>query len=345
MPDTLRPYYILGIDQGGTKTDVIIADEAGNIVGLGNDRDWTPITGERREVRMLRIRHAAEKAAAEAGLKLSDIRRVSGSCNGADWEFEYEVGRKNIRNTLGIKQVRLYNDCIGALRGGALIRGRDTAVICLGSGANCALVNREGKEYIYAYYMKNIHQGAGAIGRFIFEAVFDAESGLGPETLLTRLLLEETAYQSVDELYMSITTGCSETEKPWIPVYKDYSPLLFQALRAGDAVANNYLEWFCHDLARYVIIAADKLGMREREITMVLSGGVPKSGSLMVDLLQKHLKEDLKGIKCVHARLEPVVGALLLEYDIIYPEGIPEAIMERLEKCCRERNLFRSLIM
>ena len=334
--------YIIGIDQGGTKTDVVIADDAGNIMGLGNDRDWTPVSGERRAVRMIRVRHAAEKAAAEAGLELSKIQKVSASCNGADWAFEYEVGRKNLRNTLGIEQVALYNDCIGALRGGTEMRGRDCAVICLGSGANCAVFNREGKEYIYAYYLKNVHQGAGAIGRFIFEAVYDAESGFGPETVLTKLLLEKTGYQSVDELFMAVTTGRTETETPWKPAHKEYSPLLFQAIKMGDPVANDYLGWFCEELARYVIVAARKLSMQDREITMVLSGGVPKSGSLMVDLLQKHLLKDLPGIKCVHGRFEPVVGALLLEYDRIYPEGIPEEVMKRLEQGCAEHNLFRS---
>ena len=342
MAYTMGRRFILGIDQGSTKTDVIIADDAGNIEGIGNDRDWIPIIGERRAVRMIRIRYAADKAAAEAGLKLEDIERVSACCTGADWEFEYEVGRKNIRNTLGIGQVSLYNDCIGALRGGTVTKGRDTAVICLGSGANCAAINREGQEYIFAFYLKHIHQGATAIGRFIFEAVYDAEAGLGKETMLTKLLLEETGYQSVDELHMSVTTGRTETEKPWVPEYKNYSPLLFQAVNAGDEVAKNYLEWFCNAIARYVIVAVEKLGMKEREVTLVLSGGVPKSGSIMIDLLQKRLKEDLPEINCIHARLEPVVGALLLEYDRLYPEGIPEEVIKRLEQCCGKYNLFRS---
>jgi N-acetylglucosamine kinase-like BadF-type ATPase len=333
----------MGIDQGGTKTDIVIADLSGNIVGVGNDRDWTPVTGERRAVRMIRIRHAGEKAAADAGLKLSDIQSVSGSCNGADWAFEYEIGRKNIRNTLGIEQVSLYNDCIGALRGGTETRGRDCAVICLGSGANCAVMNREGKEHIYAYYLKSIHQGAGAIGRFVFEAVYDAEAGIRPETALTKLLLEKTGYRSVDELYMSVTTGSTETEKPWVPVYKEYNFLLFDAIKMGDQVAKEYLEWFCRELARYVIVAARRLKMEDRDITMVLSGSVPKSGTLMSDLLQRRLKEELPGINCVNARFEPIVGALLLEYDRVYPDGIPEKVMRRLEQSVSERKLFRQI--
>jgi N-acetylglucosamine kinase-like BadF-type ATPase len=334
----------MGIDQGGTKTDIVIADHAGRILGKGNDRDWTAVSGERRAVRMIRVRYAAEKAARDAGIPLSDIQSVSASCNGADWAFEYEIGRKNIRKTLGIEDVTLYNDCIGALRGGTEVRGRDCAIICLGSGANCAVRNREGEEYIYAYYLKDVHQGAGAIGKFVFQAVYDAEAGLGPKTALTGLLLAETGYPSVEELFMSVTTGRTETELPVRPVYKEYSPLLFQAIRMGDAVAREYIEWFCRELARYVIVAARNLSMQDRDIVMVLSGGVSKSGSIMVDLLQQRLKEELPGIRCLNARFEPVVGALLLAYDRIYPEGIPAEVMSRLEDCCGERNLFRTFV-
>jgi N-acetylglucosamine kinase-like BadF-type ATPase len=332
----------MAIDQGGTKTDVVIADHAGRILGFGNDRDWDAVTGERRAVRMIRVKYAAGKAASDAKLSFADIQSVSASCNGADWDFEYPIGRKNLRNTLGIGNVELYNDCIGALRGGTEIRGKDCAVICLGTGANCAVVNRDGKEYIYAYYLKNIHQGAGAIGRFVFQAVYDAEVGLGEKTVLTGLLLEKTGYRSVDELYMSVTTGCTETDVPWTPSYKEYSPLLFQAVNMGDAVAKMYIEWFCRELARYVIVAAEKLGMKDREITMVLSGGVPKSGSIMVELLQKNLKQDLPGINCLNARFEPVIGALLLGYDKFYSGKIPPDLMREIERCSAERNLFRS---
>ena len=334
--------YIMAIDQGGTKTDIVIADDEGNILGVGNDRDWIAVSGERRAVRMLRIRYAAEKALAETGLGLRDVKSVSASCTGMDWAFEYELGRKNLQAALGIDQVTPYNDCIGALRGGTEIKGRDCAVLCLGSGTNCAVINREGNEYIYAYYVKDMHQAAGAMGKFIFQAVFDAEAGLGGRTLLTKLLLEKTGYPSADELLMALTTGRSETERPWTPVYKDYSPILFQAIKMGDPVARDYIEWFCGELAWYIIIAAGKLKMREREISMVLSGGVPKSGSLMLALLEQGLKKELPGIKCLHARFEPVVGALLLEYDRLYPAGIPDEVTRRLEQSCAGRNLFRS---
>ena len=276
---------MLSIDQGGTKTDVLIADDKGHILGYGNDRDWIPVTGERRGLRMIRIRHATDIAIRDAGISLAEVGYVSASCCGADWDFEYEVGRKNIRNTLGIKDVELYNDCIGALRGGTEMLGRDCAVLCLGTGANCAIFNREGQMHTYHYYMKQIHQGAGAIGRFIFQAVFDAEAGLGEKTALTGLLLEESGYSSVDELFMHITTGRTEDEGPLQLEHKDYCPLLFRAIEQGDKLATDYLNWLCKELVAYVAIGVEKLSIDDRALNVVLSGGVPKGGNIMYERL------------------------------------------------------------
>jgi len=147
--------YIVGIDQGGTKTDIIIADHAGNIAAAGNDRDWVPenaappaglkgnLSSARRALRMTRIQHAFNKAMEAAGLKLQDIESVSACCTGADWAFEYEIDRRYLLAALSIEKISLYNDCVGALRGGIEIKNRDCAVLCIGTGANCAVMNRE----------------------------------------------------------------------------------------------------------------------------------------------------------------------------------------------------------
>jgi N-acetylglucosamine kinase-like BadF-type ATPase len=333
---------ILSIDQGGTKTDVLIADEKGNILGYGNDRDWDSAEGERRAVRMIRIRHAADKAVKEAGLQLSDIDSVSAGCIGADWDFEYELGRKNIRNALGVQSVEIYNDCIGALRGGTEMLGKDCAVLCLGTGANCAVFNQDGEMHTYHYYFKSIHQGAAAIGNFIFQAVIDAHAGLAEETALTRILLKETGYSSVDELLMMLTTGRTEEEKPWYyPVYQEYCPLLFRAIAEGDKVSIEYLDWLCGELVEYIVVGVKKLSIGERGFDVVLSGGVSKGGDIMGERLRCHLDRRLPNARFVEARLEPVVGALLLGYDKLYPNGVPEDVMKTLDKCCGERGLFR----
>jgi N-acetylglucosamine kinase-like BadF-type ATPase len=228
------------------------------------------------------------------------------------------------------------------MRGGTEILGRDCAILCLGTGANCAVFNREGEEHIFHYYLKDIHQGAGAIGSFIFQAVFDAHAGLAGETALTRLLLQETGYFSVNELFMMITTGRTENEEPWhYPLYQEYCPLLFRAIAEGDKVAADYLDWLCEGLVEYLVVGVKKLSVGERELDVVLSGGVPKGGGIMGERLCYYLGRRLPNARFVEARLEPVVGALLLGYDKLYPAGVPGDVVRTMEECCAARGLFR----
>ncbi|SFM47460.1 BadF-type ATPase [Paenibacillus sp. 1_12] len=334
---------ILAVDLGGTKAHAIIADHQGHILGFGDDKDWTYQAMERRIFKMVRIRFAADKALADAGLPMSKIERVSANCSGADWSFEFPIGVRQLGETLGVQNISYFNDCIGALRGGTEIIGRDCAVICLGSGANCAVYNKDGQSYEYAYYLKNIHQGGEAIGRFIVDAVVDASVGLAPETELTRLLLDFTGFSSVEEFYMLCTTGRSEDESPKQPVYKEFCPLLFEAIRLGDAVSLQYIDQFCAALANYVVVAAKKLNIVDRPLPVVISGGVCKGDNIILELIEKHLKGKIPGAYCINARFEPVVGALLQALDRIYPLGIPEDVMKTLERCCTERKLFREI--
>jgi N-acetylglucosamine kinase-like BadF-type ATPase len=229
------------------------------------------------------------------------------------------------------------------MRGGTETLNRDCAILCMGTGANTAIQNKENETYIFAYYMRMEHQGAYALGNFVFQAVFDAESGLGEKTVLTDLLLKKTEHKTVDELYMHITSGRTETEEKWWPDYPTFGPLVFTAIEMGDKVACAYLEWLCHGLANYVVVGAKRLNIGGRPITVVLSGGVPKGGSVMRDLLEKNLRDALPNAVCVEAKLEPVVGALLLGYDKAYPEGIPQEVQDRLAENCRAKNLYRNI--
>jgi N-acetylglucosamine kinase-like BadF-type ATPase len=336
--------YILAVDLGGTKAHVVAADHLGRMLGFGDDKGWDEVVPDRRMRKMRRIRFAAERALAEAGLEFSDFERLSASCSGADWPFEFPIGERHLKETLGIPIISYYNDCVGALRGGMEMAGRDCAVICLGTGANCAVYNREGEGYQYQYYLKGAHQGGGAIGRFVVEAVVDASVGLAPETALTPLLLKATGFGTVEEMYTLYTTGRTLDEPPRPPAYKEFCPLLFEAMRMGDAVSLRYIDEFCAALANYVAVAAKRLNIGGRPLPVVISGGVCKEGDgIVAELIEKHLKKTMPKASCLNARLEPIAGALLMELDRIYPQGVPEGVMRTLEGCCAERGLFRDV--
>lgn len=331
----------LGIDQGGTKTDIVIADETGRILGYGNDRGHTDLEGERREVRMRRIRYAADRAFSASGLSSPQLSHVYANCNGADWEFEYEVGRKNLIRTLGVPHTVIFNDCMGALRSGISTAGRDCAVICLGSGTNVGIKSRNGEELIYGYFIHDEDHGGGAIGKAVFEAAYDDYIGLGPATVLTPLLLEATGFDDIQELFIATTTGRTEDEKPLRLKHKDYAWLMFEAMRAGDVTANRFVNAFCKRLTKYVVLGAQRMGLSGDDFTVVISGGIVKVGMEIFEILERYIKEVMPGVNCVNARYEPVIGPILYFYDDYYNGSIPDEVLERLDSECIKYGLIR----
>lgn len=331
----------LGIDQGGTKTDIVIADETGRILAYENDKGHAALEGERRELRMKRIRYAADKAFAASGLSSPQLSHVYANCNGADWEFEYEVGRKNLIKTLGVSHTIIFNDCMGALRSGISPAGRDCAVICLGSGTNVGIKSGNGEELIYGYFIHDEDQAGGTIGKAVFQAAYDDYIGLGPATLLTPLLLKATGFEDVQELFIVTTTGRTEDEKPLRLKYKDYAWLMFEAMRRGDAAALEYVNGLCKRLSKYVVSGARRMGLSGDGFTVVISGGIVKAGMEMFEILEKHLKESMPGVKCINARYEPVIGSVLYFYDDYYNGGIPDEVLERLDSECVKYGLIR----
>ncbi len=332
--------WVLGVDQGGTKTEVVIADQEGNILAFENDRDFTDWTGERRELRMKRIRYAADKAVRACGIDYGQISAVAASLNGADWPFEYAVGEKNVRRTLGIQDVMHYGDCVGAMRGGIDTHGRNCAVICLGTGTNVAVQAADGRQFVYGYYVKDRHQAGGSIGKSVFEIVLAANIGLERRTIMTEILLKETHFDSVEKLFMSITTGVSEYDKPIRIVYKDYAWIMFEAMRRGDAVATAFVQDFCEGLCGYVLHGAQRFGIGN-DLTVVFSGGIVKVCPEIVSICSAYLSARMEGICCVNARYEPVIGAVLYWLDREYDYRIPARVMQRLDAQCAGRGLIR----
>ncbi len=103
------------------------------------------------------------------------------------------------------------------------------------------------------------------------------------------------------------------------------------------------MKGFCAGLANYVIVAAKKLGIINRPLPVVISGGVCKGDNIITELIEKYIKESIPGAYCLNAKFEPIIGAVLMEMDRIYPEGIPGEVMANIERCSTERGLYRNI--
>lgn len=292
---------ILAFDQGATKTAALAATAGGEILGVGYSRGACHAS-DGMDAAMTAVKEAAAAALKQAGG--GHIDHVFAGMTGADWPHEYPQLQTALRQATGVANVTVVNDCIIARRAGT-----DSpwgAVLCAGTGLNAAVISPGGASYVYGYYINGDDNGGTALGRLSLRAVFGAEAGITPPTLLTAGLLNHFGLTTVDDLMMRYVGGELGPTSTLVPV-------LVEAVRAGDAAAGRIVSEFGERLARYVTAGLRRFDMVHLEQDVVLSGGVFKADLPgLRESLARALAKDVPGARLREARYEPVVGALLL---------------------------------
>ncbi len=324
--------YIIGIDQGGTKTIVALSDIEGNILDVGYSYgSCYSING--MEHAMDAIKFAFEGIKTE--INMDDIVSVSCGLTGADFPFEYALLRENVSKTLGInlEKINVVNDCVIALRGGS--SSPYGAVICAGTGINCAFINKEGKELVLGYYIDDEFQGGSSIGRKAISSIFHSEICIEEKTVLTERILKYYNVATVDELQEKYIFDNDLKFNAKVLV-----PLIFKAAEENDAVAIKVLQYFGYHWARFVIAGVRKLSM-DYPFELVISGGVFKAESdILINSFTENLKKEIGEFSIVEAKYEPIVGAVLLALDKMNTVS-REKIDENISKSAIANNLIR----
>jgi N-acetylglucosamine kinase-like BadF-type ATPase len=298
--------YFLALDQGGTKTAALVADEAGNVLGAGYSKgachaiDGMPAA-------MARAAEACRGALEQAAVPLEQVGMLVGGLTGADWPHEYPLLQEALRQTLGIAEVVVVNDCIIAFRAGT--DSPAGGVLCAGTGLNAAVISPAGEQFVYGYYVNGDENGGTALGKLAMRAVINAETGVAPPTLLTRRILDSYSAPSVDDLICRYAAGrLGET--------KELVPLLAAVVQAGDGVAQQLVADFGARLARYIVAGFRRYGMLDAAADVVLSGGVFKAGLTgLREAIGRAIRAEARQARLVDAPYEPVLGALLLALD------------------------------
>jgi len=328
--------FLLGLDQGGTKTAAVICDINGHILGTGYEMGLATVYfDDTEELFMKRIVSASEQACNEAGISLESVDTVCAGLNGADWDFEYHVLHDRLSRALSMTNAVVLNDCIAAMRGGSV--KKECAVVCAGSGLNAAVCRGDGEQIIYGYYIDGSHQGASALGAATLRKAVEAPLKLCEETVLTDMILNHTGYDSTELLMIDITMDRYQIDN------KQLAPLLIQAYASGDTESIEIINDFAQGIAKYITAAMECLSMSGKDIDLVFSGGVFKSeGVLVADKIFEIISLKEKNLKKVHARYEPVCGAALTLLDIEHNGKIPETILSTFDDGAIKHELLRN---
>lgn len=326
--------FILGIDQGGTKTAAALMGTDGRIYGTGFEQGaYFPVHG--KETALLLMQNAAEKAMAQAGSGVSDIEMIVAGVTGVDWQGDDEMIAAALREWLPVNEVSVCNDCVIALYGGTY-HGTG-AVICAGTGLNAAIRKSGGECFVFGDYLGENLQGATALAQRGARAVFDARLGIGEAERLTALYLKFAEAENVDDLLHKYMTDTAFQDH-----LRYIVPEIVALAEERDETTRRLLECFAEELNIYITAGLRKMDMQDQALDIVLAGSVfkGKDNPLTNHLIRK-IREDIPNANVLRARYEPVVGACVM--GMLQKQEFTEEMRRSLSDSAEKMSLLRDI--
>lgn len=297
--------FVLAVDGGGTKTNVVCAALDGTVVGEGvsgptNLTSTTPgaASFNLREA----VRQATQPLAAEARMRVM----VMGLA-GMDNIKEHDTAAKSFAQVIEyfkIEKFDLVNDVIIALENGT--DDPNAVVLISGTGSNCFARTEHG-ETAKAGGMDFLltDEGSGyAIGRNILRAAVRSFDGRGRKSVLEELVCQHFEIESIHDLktvvYNPLLTKIEVAQ---------LAPLCFEAHDEGDEIACEILTQTVADLHQMVLAVSTRLHLHEMTGSIVLSGSILQQPSIL-EPLSGILHTDIPGFSQVSPETPPVHGAL-----------------------------------
>lgn len=326
--------YILGIDQGGTKTVAAVSDGLGRILGLSvGDGTYYPVDGIGHTMSI--IQNVSRQAAERAGISLQDVGLAVIGMTGMDFPNQKNMLTAELKRAIGIANVLVYNDCMIAMYGGT--RCEVGGVICAGTGLNMALSAGKNREFIYGFYIEEKDQGGSALAKRAVRKVFDSELGLCGPTRLTEMFVDRLHAKDTENLLY-----LSETDPEFYIKTKALVPEIVGLASEGDHVVNDLLKRMASELTDYLVCGMRKLHLEQTNMEVVLSGSVLKGEeNLLTDYLKEMISEAAPNVTVINARYEPIVGAIVMA--LIQQEKNTLEVSQNIEQTSAAYGLIRTV--
>lgn len=240
---------VLGVDGGGTKTDLVVASLDGAVLARERERGTLP-QHEGVDVALDRLGSTIRRLTGLAGAHL-----VHGTffLSGADYPEETEALARAVAARGWAESSTVDNDAFAVLRAG-VEDGAGIAVVC-GTGINCVGRNG-GAEYRYPAigHLSGDWGGGAELAMRAWWAAVRGEDGRGEETALSAAVRELCGTASVAEAVKAVHLGGSG-----MLYLRQLTPMLFECAAGGDPVSLRLVELQAEEIALLVGLAARRI--------------------------------------------------------------------------------------
>lgn len=302
--------YILGVDGGGSKTTVQIADTSGKVISQA-------VSGSSsyKSVGINRAIGNLNTAVFDAVKKLKVTRDIyfisscfgfAGNDAGEDSKtYRKIVFNDKLNSYLNPKGTIICNDTRIGLESGS--ESKNKIIIIAGAGSNCFGINEDGKQagasgwdFILA------DEGSGySVGLKALKAIVKAYDGRGEKTLLSKTILEELNLNEIPGLIKWAYGGLFSKDK-----ISALAETVSNTAKMGDKVSIDILAEEAEEAVISVTTVANKLGFKDKAFDLVLVGGLFKCEEYFKNILINRLRENFPKIKSMPLVGNPAGGAV-----------------------------------
>jgi len=293
--------YSLGFDGGGTKTECVLLDAKGAVIGEGRGGPANPLRSG-YDGAFSSLREAAAEAITAAKIRPADITSVCAGLAGA--------GRRSVarRMTVFLSQefpaalVQVAPDYEVALEVAA---GPGPGVVLIaGTGSVAYGRNAAGETARAGGYGPWIGDEGSAfeIGRRAVSAVARARDSDGPITALTQMISAAIDCPDWDDLLLKIMKNPDD-------VFPKLFPVVAAAANSEDSAAKEILFASAIGLGNLAMTVIRRLGMKNQQFPLVKCGGVFGHSRMLDSLLDSVLASGALRAKISSLEISPAVGA------------------------------------
>src|ERR1700674_2418231 len=293
--------YSLGFDGGGTKTDCVLLDAKGAVIGEGRGGPANPLRSG-YDGAFSSLREAAAGAIAAAKIRPADITHVCAGLAGA--------GRRSVVRRI---MVFLSQEFPAALA--QVATDYEVALeAAAGSGPGVVLVAGTGS----VAYGRNAAGGtaraggygpwlgdegsAFEIGRRAVSAVARSRDADAPVTVLAEMISAALDCPDWDDLMLRIMKNPDD-------VFPKLFPVVVAAANSEDNAAKEILFASAIGLGNLAMIVIRRLGMKGEQFPLVKCGGVFGHCQMLDSLLDSVLTSGALRAKILRLEISPAVGA------------------------------------
>lgn len=298
----------LGVDGGGTKTEAVLIDEGGKILGQGEAKGSNPA--------VFGIKKSLEQIYESIKKVLKDYQSTSEiptclAIAGLNTESEARTFKKAAHSRPKLskiisKNTIVVNDTQAALRAGT--SDKNAIVLIAGTGSNCFGKNQKGQSVKSGGrdFILSDEGSAYAIGLSILKTVTKISDGREAESILKDLLFSKLKIRTIDQMTEIVN------KNPWNKTdIAKIAPLAEEAAKKGDAIGSAIIESAASELALMVRAVCKNLEFTDRKFTLVLTGSVFNIAEMKRLVKEKVLEFNPKA-EIVQPKISSAWGAALL---------------------------------